>query len=386
MKEVAKQMINSLYGIPKGYVDTDAASVRYYNEWVWRNVPLNATYGFTIAAEDKDKVKLEPILSDKCVEAKKELEYAKRCWQDDYKTLGINDTINRIIKEQTVMDKYCSPVTIVTRVRELGDRLKKLADKHGIVIEHEYDTIKGLVRITANKRDIRFGSDELDWICKTYRIDKDEFTNYVRFEQMSAKLVDTIEKDFGVKDNRANIQHRCNLAKIKISQCVNCWGITIDVGYNYSLDMAVIEVHAPLAKGVLKYDNRQFVIHKTALFDDREFERAWKNIVEKIKAYYCLVDNKEETEMPIKYPKIDINKLFPAPIAHAPNAKKVIFNGPATIVMWEDGTKTVVKAQYGETVDYEKGLAMAIVKKVMGNKGNYYTKFSKLLNKAEVVS
>lgn len=51
--------------------------------------------------------------------------------------------------------------------------------------------------------------------------------------------------------------------------------------------------------------------------------------------------------------------------------KNVIFNPPATIVFWEDGTKTVVKAE-NEAFDPEKGLAMAITKKVLGNKGNYF--------------
>jgi hypothetical protein len=37
-----------------------------------------------------------------------------------------------------------------------------------------------------------------------------------------------------------------------------------------------------------------------------------------------------------------------------------------------DGTKTVVKAGEGEKYDVEKGLAMAITKKALGNKGNYY--------------
>lgn len=55
---------------------------------------------------------------------------------------------------------------------------------------------------------------------------------------------------------------------------------------------------------------------------------------------------------------------------------KVIFNGPATIVFWDDGTKTVVKAE-NEEVDKEKGLAMAISKKFLGNKGNYYNEFKK---------
>ena len=40
--------------------------------------------------------------------------------------------------------------------------------------------------------------------------------------------------------------------------------------------------------------------------------------------------------------------------------KKVIFNDPATIVFWKDGTKTIVKCQEGATFDPEKGLAMAI--------------------------
>lgn len=58
---------------------------------------------------------------------------------------------------------------------------------------------------------------------------------------------------------------------------------------------------------------------------------------------------------------------------------KVIFNDPATIVMWKDGTKTVVKAGEGEIFDPEKGLAMAISKKALGNKGSYYDIFKKWL-------
>lgn len=62
--------------------------------------------------------------------------------------------------------------------------------------------------------------------------------------------------------------------------------------------------------------------------------------------------------------------------------KKVIFNDPATIVYWVDGSKTVVKAE-SEPFDPEKGLAMAIAKKHLGNKGNYYDIFRKWLPKVE---
>lgn len=47
--------------------------------------------------------------------------------------------------------------------------------------------------------------------------------------------------------------------------------------------------------------------------------------------------------------------------------KNVIFDEPATIVYWVDGSKTVVICQEGDIYDEEKGLAMAIAKKALGN-------------------
>ena len=61
--------------------------------------------------------------------------------------------------------------------------------------------------------------------------------------------------------------------------------------------------------------------------------------------------------------------------------EKVIFNNPATIVLWSNGEKTVVKCGDGEVFDPEKGLAMAIVKYVYGNKGNYYNEIKMWLPK-----
>lgn len=65
-----------------------------------------------------------------------------------------------------------------------------------------------------------------------------------------------------------------------------------------------------------------------------------------------------------------------------PDITKVIHNAPATIVFWSDGEKTVVKAE-NEVYDPEKGIAMAITKKVLGNKGNYYNTIRKWLPKEE---
>ena len=50
---------------------------------------------------------------------------------------------------------------------------------------------------------------------------------------------------------------------------------------------------------------------------------------------------------------------------------RVIFNEPATIILWKDGVKTVVKTQDGEPFDKEKGFLMAIAKYLNRDKANY---------------
>lgn len=47
--------------------------------------------------------------------------------------------------------------------------------------------------------------------------------------------------------------------------------------------------------------------------------------------------------------------------------KEVKFSGDRTIVFFNDGTKTVVQCQEGDTFDKEKGLAVACMKKLFEN-------------------
>ncbi|MBQ0089504.1 MAG: hypothetical protein KBT27_09260 [Prevotellaceae bacterium] len=61
-----------------------------------------------------------------------------------------------------------------------------------------------------------------------------------------------------------------------------------------------------------------------------------------------------------------------------PKIKKVIFNGPATIVFWTDGDKTVVKAEPDGYCDPYTGIAMAMLKKLVGNEAkNHIKKYMK---------
>lgn len=67
-----------------------------------------------------------------------------------------------------------------------------------------------------------------------------------------------------------------------------------------------------------------------------------------------------------------LNSLYGIPLDVKLKIKEVIYNPPATIIKWVDGTKTVVKCQEGEIFDKEKGFAMAFLKKALGNEGKYY--------------
>ena len=46
---------------------------------------------------------------------------------------------------------------------------------------------------------------------------------------------------------------------------------------------------------------------------------------------------------------------------------RVIFNDPATIIYWKDGSKTVVKRSDDDVWDPEKGFCMAVIKKLYGH-------------------
>jgi hypothetical protein len=48
-----------------------------------------------------------------------------------------------------------------------------------------------------------------------------------------------------------------------------------------------------------------------------------------------------------------------------------------TIVIWDDGTKTIVKCQEGDTYSKETGLALCIAKKALGNMSNFNNVFKK---------
>ena len=64
-----------------------------------------------------------------------------------------------------------------------------------------------------------------------------------------------------------------------------------------------------------------------------------------------------------KYLAISANNLY-----NTFEIKDIKVNGPATIVFWADGTKTVVKCGPDDSYDVEKAVAMCFMKKALGSR------------------
>lgn len=92
---------------------------------------------------------------------------------------------------------------------------------------------------------------------------------------------------------------------------------------------------------------------------------------------YMYMDCKEALKLHDKIQKEKDKGIYDSMI------QKVIFNPPATIVMWRDGSKTVVKCGENDIFDPEKGLAMAISKRAFGDNRDYYEIFAKWVGKYE---
>jgi hypothetical protein len=78
-------------------------------------------------------------------------------------------------------------------------------------------------------------------------------------------------------------------------------------------------------------------------------------------------------------PNVSLENIFGSQNNQIPRIQKVIFNYPATIIFWKDGTKTVTRVheEHGDRWMPEFGIAMCYMKKIFGG----YDKFMKVVNK-----
>lgn len=72
-------------------------------------------------------------------------------------------------------------------------------------------------------------------------------------------------------------------------------------------------------------------------------------------------------QVAVPYNNLPIFLKFLKDLRVTSDIKKVIFNGPATIILWDDGTKTVVKCKEGDPYSKEAGFALCLLKKMAGD-------------------
>lgn len=134
----------------------------------------------------------------------------------------------------------------------------------------------------------------------------------------------------------------------------------------------------PLAGDIIRFMNKKnkeyeeekkMAVYKDYLDWDRDVTYDYcKGLIGKVK-------NLTQDDKGLKLEAVLTNRVF------APMPKKVIFSGGKTIVIWEDGTKTVVSCMEGDEFDEYSGFCAALAKKLYGST----TRAKKLMNKNKKV-
>ena len=107
-------------------------------------------------------------------------------------------------------------------------------------------------------------------------------------------------------------------------------------------------------------------------FDDEACDRLLykelrKQIIENIRLKRKIDDLMREDDIPSAYPGSTFGLVLQeCTVRPTFVIDKVLFNPPATIVFWLDGTKTVVKCKEGEEFSEWAGIALCLAKKLYG--------------------
>ena len=166
-----------------------------------------------------------------------------------------------------------------------------------------------------------------------------------------------------------------------------------EYGYDAELTQTVDEPtiltfrNRGISNSVIRFNIKSFTLDEIlsvleSVRQRNNLQKQLKNMEDKMISISPVTRNYIDTDIKVtnEFAKRYLNSIYGKKPRLVPRIKNVIFNDPATIVFWSDNTKTVVKAQ-DELFDPEKGLAMAICKRALGNEGNYYNEIKKWLPK-----
>lgn len=107
-------------------------------------------------------------------------------------------------------------------------------------------------------------------------------------------------------------------------------------------------------------------------------ERGRNKAKDIINSYYGLTGSFNIDEFSLG-PHYQTYKIIPLSM----QIEKVIYSSPATIVIWKDGSKTVVKCQEDDEYSYAAGVMHAIIRKIYGDSNKKYSDILKWISTAE---
>lgn len=238
-------------------------------------------------------------------------------------------------------------------------QMNEYLEKRGFEVEGVYRKDLGVYRFVIKKNGNLLAAnfkypETNDWNYKNERMR--EFLNNV---------VDEFEERYS---NNQRPKENPHISKGENKMNNIKWKVTsIDInGFSYASPEIKVELNAVFDPDIDGYFGTEHINS-----DDIAKELETKLNRSGDKMYDQIFRRNGKTEYQYAYYRNILNSIYGANPYYRPEIENVIFNDPATIVFWTDGTKTVVKCQEGDEFDPEKGLTMAIAKKVYSNKGSY---------------
>lgn len=259
------------------------------------------------------------------------------------------------------------------------DEMNKLFEEQGFEVKREWNHVTDCYEFTIRKDDnflhalykypvhvekVKANTDQIEFVRRTIR---------------------QFEERFGPKGFKFD---RYFVGKMKNAAARRGWDLEIRYEDEFNPMRVILFVHDRAIDEHCCYTMYiDWINTPRANIEDRAYEslqQLFKNMEyscqKKLELRSYLIQDYHSSKAVLKK---RINSVFGSNRKLNANIKDVIFNPPATIVMWDDGTKTVVKCQDGDEYDPEKGLAMAISKKALGNDRKYYHTFLHWLKKYE---
>ena len=238
-------------------------------------------------------------------------------------------------------------------------QMNEYLEKRGFEVERAYHKDLGVYRFTIKKNG--------NLLTENFKYPETNDWNY-RNERMQGFLNNIVDEFEERYPNNQWPKENPHISKGENGMNSIRWKVTsINInGCSYASPEITVELNGVFDPNIDGYFGTE---HINADDIAKELETKLNRSGDKM--YDPMFRSNGKTEYQYAFYRNILNSMYGANPYYRPEIKNVIFNDPATIVFWTDGTKTIVKCQEGDIFDPEKGLTMAITKKVYSNKGSY---------------